>query len=275
MFENSYQNKKVLVTGHTGFKGSWLIKWLEMLGAEVQGISLEPNTEPNHFTLIHSDIKSHILDIRDAEKLSKTIRSINPDIVFHLAAQPLVRESYEYPLETLQTNVMGTANVLNACRGLDNLKAILVVTTDKCYENKEWIWGYRESDPMGGYDPYSMSKGCAELVVSSFRRSYFNLDDYSKKHSTLLATARGGNVIGGGDWSKDRLIPDIIKSVVKQQSVMIRSPHSTRPWQHVLECLSGYLMLGQKLLQGEKAFAEAWNFGPPGDAEASVLDVLK
>lgn len=274
MFKNIYQNKKILVTGHTGFKGSWLVKWFEMLGSEIYGISLAPNIQPNHFSLVQSDVVSHILDIREAEKLSKTMGAINPDIIFHLAAQPLVRESYQYPLETLQTNIMGTANLLNACRYLDNLKAIVIITTDKCYENKEWIWGYREDDSMGGYDPYSMSKGCVELVISSFRRSYFNLDEFGQKHQTLLASARGGNVMGGGDWSKDRLIPDVIKAAMRDEKVNIRSPYSTRPWQHVLECLSGYLALGQKLLQGEKVFAGPWNFGPAIDVEATVLDVL-
>lgn len=275
MFADIYRNKKILVTGHTGFKGSWLVSWLKMLGAEVVGLALAPNTNPNHFELIKTEIESHLIDIRDYELLVKTIKSINPDIIFHLAAQPLVLESYANPLATMNTNVMGTTNLLNASRYTEALKAIVIISTDKCYENKEWNRGYHENDPMGGFDPYSASKGCAELVVSSFRRSYFHPDKHGKEHQVLIATARGGNVIGGGDWSKDRLIPDIVKAAVENKVVNIRSPNSTRPWQHVLECLSGYLVLGQKLLQNKKLFAEAWNFGPLHSSDATVLDVLQ
>jgi len=274
VFNNIYHGKKILVTGHTGFKGSWLVAWLQMLGANVSGISLAPNTDPAHFTILNLDMDSHLLDIRDYEQLLKTIRITKPELIFHLAAQPLVRDSYNIPLETFATNVLGTANVLNACRYADHLKALVVVTSDKCYENKEWAWGYRENDPMGGYDPYSASKGCAELVVNSFRNSYFNLEQFGKKHQILLASARAGNVIGGGDWAKDRLIPDIIKSTVANETVMIRNPQATRPWQHVLECLSGYLSIGEKLLQGEKRFAEAWNFAPAAEGEATVLNIV-
>jgi CDP-glucose 4,6-dehydratase len=274
MFGNIYKGKKILVTGHTGFKGSWLVAWLQMLGANVSGIALEPNTDPAHFKLLNPYMESHIADIRDAEKTKQLIAKMQPEMVFHLAAQPLVRESYEFPLETLTTNVMGTANVLQACRNVDALRGIVVVTSDKCYENKEWYWGYRESDPMGGHDPYSASKGCTELVTSCFRNSFFNLEKFGKEHQVLLASARAGNVIGGGDWAKDRLIPDIIRAVTTNKKVQIRSPKATRPWQHVLECLSGYLRLGEKLLGAEKEFASGWNFAPNFSGEAKVIDIL-
>lgn len=272
---NVYYNKKVLITGHTGFKGSWLASWLKMLGSEVVGLALAPNTIPNHFELLQSNLESYLIDIREYKLLKKTIKTINPDIIFHLAAQPLVRESYLNPLATINTNTMGTANLLNISRNVDNLKAVVIISTDKCYENQEWERGYHENDPMGGFDPYSASKGCAELIAASFRRSYFHLDKYGKEHQVLIATARGGNVIGGGDWSKDRLIPDIVKAAIHNKVVNIRSPNSTRPWQHVLECLNGYLILGQKLLQNKKEFAQAWNFGPPQNSDATVLDVLQ
>lgn len=278
LFNNIYQNKKILVTGHTGFKGSWLVTWLQMLGAKVVGISLEPNTKPSHFEILNSatepQVESHFVDIRDAAKINELINAIKPDAVFHLAAQPLVRESYITPLYTFETNVLGTANILDACRAVDALKAIIVITSDKCYENKEWLWGYRESDPMGGHDPYSASKGCAELVTSSFRNSYFNLDAFGKSHQTLVATARAGNVIGGGDWAKDRLIPDIIRGIAANETIQIRNPNATRPWQHVLECLSGYLCLGEKLLSGDKCFAEGWNFAPGFSSDVKVIDVI-
>lgn len=274
MFNNIYKNKKILITGHTGFKGSWLVAWLKMLGANVVGVSLAPNSDPAHFSLLDLDIDSHLVDIRDAGKVQELIGKTKPEILFHLAAQPLVRESYVDPIGTFATNVMGTVNVLNACRNVESLKAVIVVTSDKCYENKEWIWGYRENDPMGGYDPYSASKGCVELVVNSFRSSYFNLEQFGKKHQVLLASARAGNVIGGGDWAKDRLIPDIVKSIVANEKVLIRNPQATRPWQHVLECLSGYLCIGEKLLQGENKFAEGWNFAPTFEGDATVLYVV-
>lgn len=274
MFNNEYKNKKVIVTGHTGFKGSWLCRWLQIMGANVIGISLQPNTQPSHFNLLNLDIESYFIDIRNAEEIEKTIKKIKPDIVFHLAAQPLVRDSYDIPLITFETNVIGTANILNACRNMDDLRGVVIVTTDKCYENKEWIWGYRESDPVGGHDPYSASKGCAELVTSCFRKSFFNLELYGKSHGTLIASARAGNVIGGGDWSKDRLIPDIMRAVSKGEAVTIRNPESTRPWQHVLECLSGYLCLGEKLLQRDKKFAESWNFASTFEENAKVLEIV-
>jgi CDP-glucose 4,6-dehydratase len=269
MFSNVYEGRRVLVTGNTGFKGSWLTLWLEMLGAKVTGISLSPETSPNHWDLLGLDTESHDVDIRNENLLRKKILDANSEIVFHLAAQPLVRRSYSRPLETWATNVMGTANVLDACREVADLAAVVVVTTDKCYENKEWIWGYRENDPLGGHDPYSASKAGSELVVASYRQSFFNLDS-----NPLLASVRAGNVIGGGDWSEDRLIPDLVRAVQAGNSLEIRAPNATRPWQHVLECLSGYLMLGQQLLQGNKTYATAWNFGPEREGNRQVQQVL-
>lgn len=269
MFDNIYKNRRVLVTGHTGFKGSWLVLWLQMLGAKITGISLPSVTLPNHWKLLGLDIESLCIDIRDESLLRQKIVEVNPEIVFHLAAQPLVRSSYLQPLETWATNVMGTANVLDSCRQVEALAAIVVVTTDKCYENKEWVWGYREIDPLGGHDPYSASKAGSELVAASYRRSFFNTTN-----SPLLATARAGNVIGGGDWSVDRLIPDLVRSVEKGKSLEIRSPNATRPWQHVLDCLSGYLILGQKLLEENKSCADAWNFGPDREGNRQVDQVL-
>lgn len=270
MFGDVYRGRRVLVTGHSGFKGSWLTLWLESLGAEVTGISLSPETTPNHWDLLGlNDVASHYVDIRNEARLRETILRARPEMVFHLAAQPLVRRSYHKPLDTWATNVMGTANVLDACRALPDLKAMVVVTTDKCYENKEWVWGYRENDPLGGHDPYSASKAGSELVAASFRRSYF-----SEPNSALLASARAGNVIGGGDWSEDRLLPDLVRAAGAGTPVEIRSPHSTRPWQHVLECLSGYLLLGQRLLQGDRGCAEPWNFGPDHEGNRPVNEVL-
>ena len=269
MFRNIYNKKRVLVTGHTGFKGSWFVLWLQMMGAKVTGISLPPETSPNHWSLLGLGVESFHIDIRDEVALRQKIIEVDPEIVFHLAAQPLVRRSYRHPLETWAINVMGTANVLDACRQVKSLAAIVVVTTDKCYENKEWVWGYREIDPLGGHDPYSASKGGSELVAASYRSSFFYMPG-----SPLLATARAGNVIGGGDWSEDRLIPDLARAVEGKKSLEIRSPNATRPWQHVLECLSGYLMLGQQLLEGNAAIAEAWNFGPERDGNRQVQQVL-
>ncbi len=259
---DTYHGKKVLITGHTGFKGSWLTLWLGNLGAEVIGYSLPPETTPSHFDLIPPKGVSIMGDIRDRKKLQKVIADHRPEVVFHLAAQPLVRRSYLEPAETFETNVMGTVNILDACRQNESVKAILVITSDKCYENREWVWSYRENDPMGGYDPYSASKGAAELVTAAYRRSFFNNEDYGKTHETLVATCRAGNVIGGGDWSEDRLIPDIVRAIQKGETLQIRSPEATRPWQHVLDALSGYLLLGQKLLEGNTTYADAWNFGP-------------
>jgi CDP-glucose 4,6-dehydratase len=275
MFSNIYKNKKIFLTGHTGFKGSWMALWLNNLGAELLGYSLKPNTEPNHFSLLDLKIDSIIGDIRNLSFLKKNILNFKPDIVFHFAAQPLVRQSYKEPVETFETNIIGTINVLEACKYSDSVKAIVIITSDKCYENKEWIWGYRENDPIGGFDPYSASKACAELVTASYRNSFFNLNDYGTKHTILIASARAGNVIGGGDWSNDRLIPDIIKAAAANKNVIIRNPNAIRPWQHVLEPLSGYLLLGQKLLQKESKFAEAWNFGPNEEGSIKVKEIVK
>ncbi len=269
LFGSVYKGKRVLVTGHTGFKGSWLCLWLKEMGASVSGISLPPVTSPNHWDLLGLEIDDHRIDIRNQERLAKAVQDYKPEIVFHLAAQPLVRKSYQDPLGTWSTNVMGTANLLEACRKCGNIKAIVVVTTDKCYENKEWLWGYRENDPLGGHDPYSASKAGTELVAASFRQSFFN-----QTGAALLATARAGNVIGGGDWSEDRLIPDVARSVKNNEPLTIRSPNSTRPWQHVLESISGYLRLGQKLLNSDKAYADAWNFGPGQEGNQTVKQVL-
>ena len=273
LFSGIYKNKTVLVTGHTGFKGSWLVYWLSQMGAKVIGYSLEAPTNPNHIELLNLDIISIIGDIRDLEKLNQTFETYKPDIVFHLAAQPLVRLSYENPIETYETNVIGTLKVFEACRA-NNVKAIVNITSDKAYENKEWIWGYRENDSMGGYDPYSSSKGCADILASSYRNSYFNPKEYKKTHNTLLATCRAGNVIGGGDWAKDRLITDIMISVSQGKKVSIRNPKATRPWEHVLEPLSGYLHIGQKLLEEKVEFAEAWNFGPSDEGSITVEQVV-
>ena len=254
-----WKGKKVYLTGHTGFKGSWLSLWLQNMGALVKGYSLDVNTNPALFTQanVAAGMDSEIGDIRNLEKLTESMVSFSPDILIHMAAQPLVRLSYQEPVDTYTTNVIGTVNVLEAARKCSNLKAIVSVTTDKCYENKEWEWGYRENEPMGGLDPYSSSKGCAELVTSAYRRSFFSSED-----TASLASARAGNVIGGGDWAEDRLIPDILSAFEKSEPVVIRNPLSTRPWQHVLEPLSGYLVLAQELFLNGDNFAEGWNFGP-------------
>ncbi|MBT9173988.1 MAG: CDP-glucose 4,6-dehydratase [Syntrophomonadaceae bacterium] len=275
MFKNIYRDKVVLITGHSGFKGSWLTLWLTELGATVVGYSLNPPSMPYHFELLDIDIVSLTGDIRDREKLTEVVNTYKPEIVFHLAAQPLVRQSYRTPASTFETNVMGTVNVFEACRQSASLRAIVNITSDKCYENKEWVWGYRETDPMGGYDPYSSSKGCAELVTNSYRNSFFNPYDYGRLHQVLLASARAGNVIGGGDWGEDRLIPDIVKASARNESVLIRCPQATRPWQHVLEPLSGYLLLGQKLLEGNTEFAEGWNFGSGDERPVTVREAVE
>ena len=274
LFSGIYKDKTVLVTGHTGFKGSWLCFWLKQMGAKVVGYSLEAPTNPNHFELLNLDITSIKGNIKDLEHLNTVFQTYKPDIVFHLAAQALVKYSYENPIETYETNVIGTLKVFEASR-INNVKAIVNITSDKAYENKEWIWGYRENDPMGGYDPYSSSKGCADLLATSYRNSYFNINEYKKTHNTLLATCRAGNVIGGGDWAKDRLITDIMISVSQGKKVSIRNPKATRPWQHVLEPLSGYLQIGQKLLEEKVEFAEAWNFGPSDEGSITVEEVVQ
>jgi CDP-glucose 4,6-dehydratase len=274
MFDNIYYNKRVLITGHTGFKGSWLALWLLELGAKITGYSLPPPTEPNHYQLLKPDMNSVIGDIRDADNVKKIFREEQPEIVFHLAAQPIVRFSYQYPVETFTTNVLGTINILEAARECDAVNAFVNVTSDKCYENKERHIGYIETDPLGGYDPYSASKGCSEIVTGCWRNSFFNLKYYGVKHNMLLASTRAGNVIGGGDWASDRLVPDIMRAVSQNEKVRIRNPHATRAWQHVLEPLSGYLLLGEKLLKGTKEFAEAWNFGPLEEGNVSVGEIV-
>jgi CDP-glucose 4,6-dehydratase len=254
-----WKGKRVFLTGHTGFKGGWISLWLQSMGAIIKGYALVPSTEPSLFVEanVAKGMESEIGDIRDLETLKKSMLEFNPDVLIHMAAQPLVRLSYLEPVETFSSNVMGTVNVLEAARSCSNLKAIVSVTTDKCYENKEWNWGYRENEPMGGHDPYSSSKGCAELVTAAYRSSFFQTDD-----TAFVASARAGNVIGGGDWAEDRLIPDILSAFEKAEPVIIRNPLSTRPWQHVLEPLSGYLVLAQQLYEEGNDFAEAWNFGP-------------
>ncbi len=260
---NFWKNKKVLITGHTGFKGSWLCLILHEFGANICGYALDPPTNPSLFVEANVEnlITSCIGDIRDYKNVFDVINKFEPEIVIHMAAQPLVRESYIDPLTTYETNVMGTVHLLEACRNVKSVRAIINVTTDKCYENKEWEWGYRENEPMGGYDPYSNSKGCSELITSSYRDSFFNIKDY-KSHGVALASARAGNVIGGGDWANDRLIPDFIKSIADNKKVKIRSPYAIRPWQHVLEPLSGYILLAEKLYKEGNKYAEGWNFGP-------------
>ena len=275
LFESIYKGRKVMVTGHTGFKGSWLVLWLKEMGAEVCGYSLSAPTQPNHISLLNLDIDSTIADVRDKEKIYNCIMEHKPEIVFHLAAQALVSLSYKEPVETFTTNVIGTLNVLDACRKAEFVKACVVVTSDKVYENREWVWGYRETDPFGGYDPYSASKGCTEVAVASYRRSFLGFESYGKDHNMLVATARAGNVIGGGDWAQDRLIPDIVRAAGKKETVLIRSPGAVRPWQHVLECLSGYLTLGWRLLRGRYDYAEGWNFGPPDEGILTVAEILR
>jgi CDP-glucose 4,6-dehydratase len=254
-----WAGKRVFMTGHTGFKGSWLALWLQTMGAEIKGFALAPATSPDLFSVarVAEGMISEFGDIRDLGALSKSMAEFGPDIVIHMAAQPLVRLSYRDPVGTYQTNVMGTVNVLEAARAVPNLRALVCVTTDKCYENKEWPWGYRENEPMGGHDPYSNSKGCAELVTAAYRRSFFAGAD-----KAAIASARAGNVIGGGDWAEDRLVPDILRAFGDGVPVPIRNPLSTRPWQHVLEPLSGYLVLAQALWHRGQEVADGWNFGP-------------
>ena len=258
-----WRGKRVLLTGHTGFKGSWLSLWLQELGADLTGFALEPPTNPSLFEAarVAVGMRSIIGDIRDLSVLRNAMQDVRPEIVIHMAAQPLVRYSYENPVETYATNVMGTVHLLESVRQLGGVKSIVNITTDKCYENREWVWGYRENEPMGGFDPYSNSKGCAELVSSAYRSSFFNNDQY-EQHGVALATVRAGNVIGGGDWAKDRLIPDILAAFESKRPVNIRNPHAVRPWQHVLEPLSGYLLLAERLYLEGFEYAEGWNFGP-------------
>jgi CDP-glucose 4,6-dehydratase len=271
---DSLRDRRVLVTGHTGFKGSWLSLWLQQLGAEVVGFSLAPNTSPSHFEVLKLKMESVVGDIRDAELLKKTVQRVRPEIVIHMAAQALVRQSYVDPIETYSTNVMGTLHLFEACRATDSVRAIVNVTSDKCYENREWERGYREDDQMGGGDLYSSSKGCAELLTASYRKSFWSPETFGKKHQVLLASGRAGNVIGGGDWAADRLVPDAIRALAQKTSLTIRNPSAVRPWQHVLEPLRGYLMLAARLLNGETKFAQGWNFGPTAENCVSVETLL-
>lgn len=268
-------NKRVLITGHTGFKGSWLSLWLQSMGAKVVGYALNPPTTPCLFDVakVEEGMVSVIGDIRDLGYLCSVFSEHKPEIVIHMAAQPLVRYSYLDPVETYSTNVMGSVNVLEAVRRVVGVKAVVNVTSDKCYENREWAWGYRENEAMGGYDPYSNSKGCAELVTAAYRNSFFN-PSLHHEHGVALASARAGNVIGGGDWAGDRLIPDMIRAILNSEPVKIRSPNSIRPWQHVLEPLSGYLLLAQKLYEEGSVYAESWNFGPNDDDAKPVSWIL-
>jgi CDP-glucose 4,6-dehydratase len=267
-----WNRKRVLITGHTGFKGSWLCFLLHRLGSDVYGYALDPPTDPNLYEIagISDRINSSIGDIRDYDELFRIIQSVKPEIVIHMAAQALVIESYQNPIYTYATNVMGTVNLLEAVRNTKGIKAVVNVSTDKCYENKEWHWGYREDDPLGGYDPYSNSKGCSELVTAAYRNSFFNKNNYNE-NGVVIASARAGNVIGGGDWAKNRLIPDFIRAVSKGTEVSIRNPFSIRPWQHVLEPLCGYLMLAERLYTEGYKFAQAWNFGPD-DADSRDVE---
>ncbi len=275
LFGGIYKNKTILLTGNTGFKGSWMAYWLNKMGANVIGFSNTIPTEPNHFKLLSSPYLAFIKgDINDFKQLKNIFTNYKIDIVFHLAAQSLVRYSYRNSLETFQTNVMGTANVIEACKSYPSVKGIVIVTSDKCYENFEDDRPYNETDRMGGYDPYSASKGCAELVTNSYRRSFFPITEFGKKHHFILASGRAGNVIGGGDWSEDRLIPDVVKNAFKKLSTEIRNPKATRPWQHVLEPISGYLVLGQKILNSDVVVSDGWNFGPQNNETRSVLEVL-
>ena len=274
LFSKTYKGKKVFLTGHTGFKGSWLLAWLNILGASVKGYSLAPQDDLDLFNAIGGDqlCKNIIADIRDKDRLKKEIFDFQPDFVFHLAAQPLVRYSYSIPVETFEVNAIGTGNVLDAVRSLNNPCNVIIITTDKVYENKEWHYPYRENDRLGGYDPYSASKACAEILVSSFRNSFFNINDYDI-HKKKIATARAGNVIGGGDWSIDRIIPDIARALKNKKPIEVRSPNAVRPWQHVLEPLSGYLLLGAKL-NSSKSF-DSFNFGPNSSESLTVIEVVK
>jgi CDP-glucose 4,6-dehydratase len=275
MNNHFWRGKKVFITGHTGFKGSWLSLWLQMSGAEVYGYSLPPSTDPNLFELfgINKKINSQFGDIRNFNSLKESIVQSSPDILFHMAAQAIVNDSYLNPVETYDTNVMGTVNVLEAIRHSKTLKAAVIITSDKCYENKEWLWGYRENEPLGGYDPYSSSKACAEIITSAYRNSFFNSNEYGK-HGLAIATARAGNVIGGGDWAQHRLIPDIVRSIMANKDILIRRPNAIRPWQHVLEPLHGYMELAAKLFNQKLFFADSWNFGPLDSNVRTVESIL-
>jgi CDP-glucose 4,6-dehydratase len=274
--ENTYKGKKVFLTGHTGFKGAWLLKTLSLLGAEIKGYALEPQTPKDLFHLIEGEklSESVIADLRDKKRLESEIVAFQPDFVFHLAAQPLVRLSYEIPAETFEVNVIGTANVLDGVKLLQKKCSVVLITTDKVYYNNEWIYPYRENDRLGGYDPYSASKACAELLIDSYRNSFFNTKNYDR-HLKGIAVARAGNVIGGGDWSKDRLIPDIVRSLIANMPVVVRNPYAVRPWQHVLEPVIGYLSLGMHLENDPIEFSQAYNFGPQPEDALSVEKMIQ
>jgi len=270
-FSNTYKGKKILLTGHTGFKGSWIALWLKQLGAEVYGFALQPYTEDDNFVRCELDKHIHhqIGDVRDGVALKKYFQEVQPDIAFHLAAQPLVLLSYDDPVGTFDTNLMGVVHFFEAVRATPSVKVAVNITSDKCYDNKEWVWGYRENDPMGGKDPYSASKGCSELITSSYLNSFFKTGS-----SCVIASGRAGNVIGGGDWAKDRIVPDYYRAYQKNEKLLVRNPHATRPWQHVLEPLSGYLTLGAKLWADGEAYSGGWNFGPEDSANYSVKDLI-
>ena len=276
LFNGAYRGKTVMVTGHTGFKGAWLTLWLERLGAKVVGFALSPPSAPNLF--VDARNAEHLFhihgDVRERQELTQAMHQFQPDMVFHLAAQSLVRPSYMDPVETYETNVMGTVNVLEAVRATPSVRACIVITSDKCYENQEWVYSYRENDPLGGYDPYSSSKGCAELVTSAYRRSFFH-PDRMEEHQIALASVRAGNVIGGGDWAVDRIVPDCIRALMTDTPIVVRNPRAIRPWQHVLEPLSGYLWLGARMLETPARFAECWNFGPPGTSNVPVQRLVE
>lgn len=277
LLTQTYKGKKVFVTGHSGFKGAWLCAWLLDMGAAVKGYSLAPDTTPNLFDALglQAQMQSVFADIRNHERLQQEMATFKPEIVLHLAAQPLVRRSYEEPRYTMEVNAMGTVNLLEAVRNCPSVRAVVNITTDKCYDNKETGQAYKETDPMGGYDPYSCSKGVSELITASYRNSFFNPADFGTKHQTAIATARAGNVIGGGDWAKDRIIPDTILSLNADKPLVLRNPGAVRPWQHVLEPLSGYLWLAAQMLQEPTAYASGWNFGPDTTDNLTVLDVVK
>jgi CDP-glucose 4,6-dehydratase len=273
-FHGVWNGRRVLVTGHTGFKGSWLVAWLHRLGAKVAGYALPAHTKPSHWNLLQLPIEESLSDILDTIALEAFVAQFQPEVVFHLAAQPLVRESYRIPARTYATNVVGSVNVYEACRKTGGVKVLVSITTDKVYLNREWEWGYRENDPFGGHDPYSASKACAEIATASYRDCYWPPAAYGKQHDTLLCSARAGNVVGGGDWAADRLVPDLMRAAHSGTIATIRNPDSTRPWQHVLEPLCGYLLLGKNLLQGKSEFAEGWNLGPSDEGVVPVRDVV-
>ncbi|HPT71942.1 MAG TPA: CDP-glucose 4,6-dehydratase [Candidatus Cloacimonadota bacterium] len=274
--KETFRNRKVLVTGHTGFKGSWLCQWLLELNADITGYALDPYTDADNFvqTGLSSRIKDIRADVRDFDKLKSVMQEVKPEFVFHLAAQPLVLESYARPKDTLDINIGGSINVMEACRETESVRVMVMITSDKCYENKEWVWGYRENDPMGGFDPYSASKGAAEIVIAAYRNSFYNPSKF-KLHGKALSSVRAGNVIGGGDWARDRIVPDCIKSLISGKSIEVRNPYSTRPWQHVLEPLGGYLHLAEMMYHDPIHYAGAWNFGPDLSSIREVQDLVE